>query len=60
VSSNKSHGAIIERNHSQRDRRVLELLANTGPRGVSETALIANEITTKMVAELFCAWAGAL
>ena len=39
-------------------RRILELLANTGPCGVTEAALIANEITAKMVAEfLRVGWA---
>jgi hypothetical protein len=39
-------------------RRILELLANTGPRGVTEAALIANEITARMVAEfLRVGWA---
>jgi hypothetical protein len=36
----------------------LELLANIGPRGVTEAALIANEITAKTVAEfLRVGWA---
>jgi hypothetical protein len=32
-------------------RRILDLLANTGPLGVTEAALIANEIAAKMMAE---------
>ena len=39
-------------------RRILELLANTGPEGVTEAALIADEIAAKMVAEfLRVGWA---
>jgi hypothetical protein len=39
-------------------RRILQLLANTGPNGVTEAALIADETAAKMVAEfLRVGWA---
>jgi predicted transcriptional regulator len=44
--------------HNDDRRRILQLLANTGPCGVTEAALIANEVAAKILAEFLRAgWA---